>query len=368
MRVYRRCLPSVAALAASLLLSACPDGGDGPDGGGDGPVAWDSDRLADAYAAYFERCLDTLYDPGFLEQMEPTYVDNIFDIARLRDGFEDALDNAYESPNAELNQEAYEACLATLEDTGTACTEEPPEACEDVFTGLLEDGDACADSVECAGDAACYGAGTNTCGVCTPRAGGGESCEDTFCTEGFDCDFSGATPVCVAEEEPFSAEVGDSCQTEDDDPCGQVTYGGLICVDDNDDGTGECVALEIVERGGACFRFGLDDPRYCVDSIFGDNYCDQDVMDLETPGNCVERPGLGESCDNLTPCKTSEAYCDPGTSVCVAVRAVGQSCDDSLSVVNNPCERGANCIDGVCEALGGNQENFPMCTESDGGS
>ena len=366
MRSFSGSRHAAVALTAAFVLTACPDGADGPGDGGDGPVAWDADRFADAYIGWTERCIDTIYDPGFFAEMEPTYVSNVFDFPRLRDSFENLVENTYESPNVELNQAAYEACLAAFEDTSTPCSEEPPEDCQNVLEGQLEEGEVCANTAECAGDSSCWGSDENTCGECTPRAAGGESCEEANCTNGFECDFSGATPVCVAEEEPVTADAGDTCNPEADDPCGSVTYTGLFCLDEDDSGMGECTALEIIELGGACFRFGLDDPRYCVDSFFGDNYCDQDVMNVAEPGNCVERPGIGGDCGQFTPCKTSEAYCDDGT--CVAVRNVGQSCDPTLGLLNNPCERGSSCIDGVCEAVQFNDENFPMCAETDGGS
>ncbi len=174
-----------------------------------------------------------------------------------------------------------------------------PEHCDPVFTGEVEIGGSCIDSVECAGNAYCET----------------ESCPDACCAG-----------VCVEDDPPpVRAEIGEDC--------GELTR----CVDEaycpTDGQTPVCT--ERVAVGQECQDF---------DSCVAGSFCDFDFQTLT--GTCIDSlPGEGEACDpeSFLACNRGDNYCHPIDAVCTAGVVPGGTCDEATR-----CVEYAYCMEGTC--------------------
>ena len=190
------------------------------------------------------------------------------------------------------------------------------DACDGVFTGLIELGGVCYASEECAGDASCD-----------------FPCNSDECCAG----------TCVADEvepDPDPVAIGADCSEAD-------CVDGAYCGDDPE----VCVAA--ANEGEACPGFGAD---YCVDGLFCDAFFE---------ASTCYRPGAeGETCDpargfGIVACVRTDLWCDPADTTCKKRPAPGEACD--IEVDN--CIDYAYCVAGTCvakpgagEACGGTDE------------
>ncbi len=201
------------------------------------------------------------------------------------------------------------AAGACLEATRSGhCLAEPYShpSCGDVFSGAVEQGGACSASFDCAS---------------------GAPCEEQVCA-GQCC-----TGVCGAASPPDSpprlAEVGDPCQTHFD-----------------------CVVEAYCETDGRCAESPDREGERCLFGCArGDLYCDLstltcaryagrgescDVSAQSAPpcdpawsfcdGECRDRPGMGEMCDDADRRCVGGLQCDAATNACVALGTTGDAC------------------------------------------
>jgi hypothetical protein len=121
-------------------------------------------------------------------------------------------------------------------DFGAAYSQMPPwGGCADPFEGLVVNGSACANNLECA-NGYCEGEATDNDGnvtaegTCRSRPTAGSSCPDGECAEGAYCDSGLSGDVCVATVDP-----GADCDVD------------AACV------TGNCVGIDrINDLAGTC--------------------------------------------------------------------------------------------------------------------
>jgi len=342
----RAILGGTLSMVTLLALggAACPVD-PGPDD--DPPVPSKSleERMVDSYTAYFEACIDNQY--AFIEQVEPQYLDAAMNLQSFEEAIQQMLDQQLESEHVILDRAQAEACIAELNANDCADGFESPGAvCDLIFIGDLAEGAACNFSPECAGDSTCWDRTDTECGTCKPRAGAGEDCSETSCVEGYDCDWSGATPICILEPEDPAPEVyavDDSCDTGGD-KCGGWLQTGLACVDDNDDGVGNCIQVQIAELGEACaYTTSSEMTVACRNGLLGDTFCVIDVASGSRSGTCEARPGAGEPCmETFNVCDATQAYCDETSGNCAAKLANGTACDP---LGDNICEYGNVCDD-----------------------
>lgn len=243
------------------------------------------------------------------------------------------------------HDDAAQACLAAY--AGLACdlTEQAPDAlaaCNEVLTGTLALGDACAFDRECESTAcdvpSCTSACcTGTCVAATPLPAAGEPCSalcagDAFC---------GLDSICHA---PLPENA--SCTTE---PCAY----GLYCAGRTMTTAGTCKPLPhlgepcenacadvgAICSGGRCTAVGLRD-----DACTSNADCSMYYECIDSA--CALPPTLGMPC--TTSCYEA-AYCD-GTT-CVAQKPAGE-----------PCLRNDECASHYCDGDGGGTcAELPLC-------
>jgi hypothetical protein len=193
-----------------------------------------------------------------------------------------------------------------------------PEECLGVLTGTVTLGSACSESMDCASGycnapLACGGPAVS--GQCVAFLTQGQPCSGGACAAGLECNFTVATPICVA----LSAE-GGAC------PC----QAGLYC--DTSGGVPICKARKTSGSCSAPFAPECAPGNEC----FG-----------YPTASCVPDVGLGASCGAVGVCGPGYE-CDSGSAVCVAQPTVGQACVVSRS--GTTAQRG--CIGGWCDAAG----------------
>lgn len=214
-----------------------------------------------------------------------------------------------------------EQCLEAIESQGCTWAEavRAPIACGRVYNGTLGAGEPCVSEHECTGGACEFsgcGPGTaccvGTCASANPQPIGGPCFSDVECSEGLFC--------------PIVGPAADTCQSlgRDGDECWDV-FG--------------------CERGLLCMGF---DPS------------------TDTAGSCAVPPGTGEACstDELVPCNNLDETCDPVSTTCVPLAAVGEPC-----VIDEDCVAEAACRDDACEMKGragdpcSGDGTFPPCQD-----
>ncbi len=265
------------------------------------------------------------------------------------------------------------ACIAAQRELGCdVFISASPQACRDMFTGTIAEGDACSVSEECVGDAYCAGSACpDVPGTCTPRKASGEACTSADeCQLGLACEngvcrapqsASGGTcggstglgcpidELCVAEDgEPgtctplttvFDGAIGEPCDLRAFDLCSPE----LSCVVTGVEGTTPVMECEtIASSGGAC-NAGI--PEVCP----AGEYCDAQPLMGRFEGTCQPKPGEGEACAQTA----SGLACAQGLS------CIGGTCA-RLEDNGGPCETGENCRSGYCD--GGTCGTLPLCT------
>ncbi|MBO6934225.1 MAG: hypothetical protein JJ863_04600 [Deltaproteobacteria bacterium] len=229
-------------------------------------------------------------------------------------------------------------------------------ACDEAFEGLVEPGGACVAEVDCAGEAYC--ASDAACpGVCTLRAGGGESCtSNEGCVSGLIC----GSGTCV-----MPAGDGESCGGSSAIEC----EAGLLCTGETDTDPGTCKAFSAV------FTEAVGAPCNLVDGL--DPLCqeglscvveDFDFATMEVTQTCAAPSSSGGACNLGFPevCPTGE-YCNANPmagmfdGTCVALPAAGETCRDVGDGLGQPCAPAHACVSGTCRAL---QANGASCTSA----
>ncbi len=177
----------------------------------------------------------------------------------------------------ELNAVALSACISAFEAAATDCVlTEVLSACRGILRGTLDDGDACADVMECdrsAGPMVCkklqQGTADPNIGVCTPPPRGilGDPC-GTSCEEGEECSTTSSSPddtypiTFCFESDGLYCPLGESCAAILSDG-GECTY-DQACGSD-----GFCVSSceSLAGAGDACqFNYGCQAGLACVAS------------------------------------------------------------------------------------------------------
>jgi hypothetical protein len=375
-----RALALLSLLA--LLLSggaACPPEQTDPPPAGEDP-------LADAWRNWWERCASS--SAGAFYDAAETRNDDVY-AAFLEEYFE-GIDELYawarSSENVRFDAAAEQLCIAEL--NGADC--EIDDVCSRVFVGVLEEGAACEQGVECesaycavpdgedcgvceapreenescvltgddvipcaadlycdseAGVCRAFGelgdaCGTNLyCGVglycggdevCVAYPGENEACPDYVCADGLECEDDGEQRRCV--DAGPGAEIGDSCPTVGG-TCDGFWETGLLCDGDALGMPGTCQQVTLKDAGESCTG-GLYNPtpgglEWCR-GFLSTYHC---VMaDGETTGSCERLPGPDEACAGFR-CDGDVAYCDNETTTCVALIEAGA-----------PCENGEQCV------------------------
>ena len=216
---------------------------------------------------------------------------------------------------AKFNAAGVAACVATLD---SKCTffkgGRLPQACQDMFTGLVDNGNGCDQDYDCknkfckkkdANDPACQG-------VCAAPAKAGATCAgDAGCEMPNVCsDASKCAPYAPAAK-------GDDCT---DVECAE----GLVCVPDGDSNT--CV--DPAPEGAPCY--------------VGDYACKKELFcvtnKVDTAGKCAKRFEASKACDlgavidnkSEDPCQTDfgciEIATDATAGTCEPIVSVGKPC------------------------------------------
>jgi hypothetical protein len=385
-------LPLLFMCALVALMPGCPafgivgDGvsdddardGDGEGGEGEGEADGDLGVLADAAAAFFDRCftLEQVFgdavaalEPAWVAQFEwpnprgiatlgpAFFVFGVQPVGTDRDELLAHFEARTNNPALGFRQAAYDACFAVL--TNPTCPEDlNPEtftACREVFSGVRAVGEGCGEDFECAGggrfETFCDQPDEEQCGVCAASPGDGEPCADDRCRAGLVCNDDDTCVALPGNGQPcigvFCAE-GLTCNEARvcEPPPADIPREGEPCVVDSvnnncnpfatalfcDSTDNTCQPITIVAPGGTC------DPEAGL--FKAANYCrDQSTLnaclDPEADGTfiCTALPGIGSACVQGR-CALDVAFgvapetaCDE-TDTCVVLPGEGQACVD----------------------------------------
>ena len=217
-----------AAILALGLVSAC--------GGGGSSVAIDQvgAKFAQASCAKIFACCDAAERTATFMNFNPPPTT----AAECEQTFGALLTLGFSSSQASVQagRESYDgnaagACIDTL--TATACADlhgtPVPSTCDQMLTGKVASGGACAQSDECSGSAFCQGVTSgHVDGVCTTLPASGEACPDFQCAKGSYCNSS---MMCAAPQaDGQTCHGNDECQsTHCDMPSGMCVTPPATC-------------------------------------------------------------------------------------------------------------------------------------------
>ena len=218
-----------------------------------------------------------------------------------------------EAGTVALDTDAFDACLSAF-DNSSPCDltidresiEQFETSCESMFVGQVATGETCYSDVECADRGLCDN------GSCLP----GECCMG----------------VCQAgEPRPPLAAIGEAC--EDFGDCVYDAY----CQLDFTTGESTCAALR--GEGEECDDF------FACESGLG---CDLDFATFM--GTCVPMAAEGETCSPnvLFACNREDLICDEADNTCKRLQGPGGTCDGFVD-----CVEYASCVEGTCVQLPG---------------
>jgi hypothetical protein len=341
---------SFLAVACVAFLSGCPNG--------HGTIPLDDldDQLADATCDYAERCTSStlgrfLAAGGDCRGTYGPLVGEQF-LAQIRAGIS-AGTVAYHGDLAGqcLDEFASLSCQS-LTLTG-------PSVCNQVFEGLVADGQACNIEQECGLASTCDTTGAMGCprGTCRHIAQLGEACA---AAAGMGCDgnLRCASGTCVR----YAAE-GETC-TASGSECG----GGLVC--NATSGSGTCTTPPLASEGESCGSSGCASGLVCAFSGTGftcsprrtDGTCryvsglDGDCTAPEVctgatstaDGTCGPAPGEGQACSGSCTTGLRCVSGSGGTPMCVRMRHVGESCAGDSACYSGYCNGGTCAAAPLC--------------------
>jgi hypothetical protein len=275
--------------------------------------------------------------PSFLAEAEPIFLE-----AQARAQIDAAVamfERQIADPDVEFSRAAYDRCFDVARERECDLLQGDESPCASVFVGKLSDGDVCAENVQCATSLSCV-QDQDACGVCRPIAIAGESCADNNCTSGTFCDED--TQLCRTQPDSIVFAVDSECSGAQG--CGGLSA-GLVCVVQPNENTGVCVPVTIVDEGEEC-ELGLGADLYCRNSS-STHLCTVDPAGGDAL-LCSKRPGVGEPCNGVGACDSTEAVCVDGT--CVAEGGEpGAACANGFG-----CKLESICQQQVCTALNDN--------------
>lgn len=314
---------------------------------------------------------------------------------------EDFLSFLGSAPGTVLNEEGIERCGAFFAQEHDPCvfaaltqlTLLPDyfrwlDACQYVFVGTLQDGDACRAPGRLMPIGDSCGSGLrctvenpeeDACGTCQAAAPltEGANCSGNVsqCDEGLFCldERCRSFAATIAEMEATLARPGDSCE-ENAGVCITSTNpirAPLACVD------GTCQPVEVAQVGEACtsthpWLGGETETTVCANSIgptgVGDVAC-VFPSDDAVSGECESLRGLGEPCSATDGCD-SAGYCEERfdeEDVCEPKSGDGSSCSSNAECRSNICslcQSADDCIspgeDRICYS---SYEDLFSCTQ-----
>jgi len=216
-----------------------------------------------------------------------------------------------------------------------------PAACDEIFNGLVDDGDACAFDTECRSER-CDTTGcepftccSGTCLATRERAAIGKGCEvSADCVVDAYCAPEGVCQRLVGE--------GGSCDVD-----GDCDY-GLACIGASELMPGNCRAMPLVgescpylrcaEIGATCNASHVCVPlglpgAACASAADCSPFARCDVAS----GTCADVPTLGQACEGTC---AGEAFCEAGSKTCVAPLANTTPCTSDNQCASLFCGEG----------------------------
>jgi hypothetical protein len=272
--------------------------------------------------------------PTFLAEAEPVFLEAQA-LAQIEAAVQ-TFERQIADPDVEFSRAAYDRCLEVARDRDCELLQGNESPCSSVFVGRLGDGDVCAENVQCGLGLSCVQE-RDACGVCRTIAIVGESCAENNCVEGALCDED--TQLCRTQPESLVFAVGSECSGAQG--CGGLAN-GLVCVVQPNEQLGVCEAVSVVDEGAEC-ELGLGANLYCRNSSTT-HLC---VTDPDGPGAlvCSKRPGVGEPCNGVGACDSTQAVCADGE--CVGEGgAPGDACTNGFG-----CRSESICQQQVCNSL-----------------
>ncbi|MDD9934528.1 MAG: hypothetical protein OXT09_13040 [Myxococcales bacterium] len=306
--------------------------------------------------------------------------------ARIEQTLIDPLARSIEAGRVVYHPEHLDACLEA--DEARSCQElsATPDACLMAFEGQVQVAGRCTLSYDCAGDAFCEGdqlfgdmalercpwrcrarlsegmpcerpiecarglrcrdpnfdplSGGVPNPVCLPPAAEDESCHGFHCAEGLTC-AGGADGLRCRPFEAAAAE-GDSCTDE------LHCENGLGCQSD--------IEPTVQPTGGVAGICQAEtEGTLCSRDVACDlsQVCACDVPDCSAgPPTCQPFPAEGEPCATTLPrilaCGRG-LICNPSDGRCMAPRAPGEGCNDTLECGVGVCRGRCTSLGGICE-------------------
>jgi hypothetical protein len=314
------------------LLAACSD-----DSGGPLEIDDLQDAIFDAYCSLHVKC-------GLIEDLATCRS------LRLTENFGDDIVAAVHAGKVVFHSDRAAECIARFQTTCDVARQiqerSPPVACDEMLTGTVAAGGACALDAECTSQVCdvpscpeqCC---TGTCVGSTPpvRPHVGESCADSSsCIDSF-CDSTSG--LCTAYLADGSAcATGEECRSgfcpaevcspraEPGQACGQTAP----CRDIGD----ACSSTTMT-----CTPYGLTgDPCAAASDCAPIYKCDA------ATSKCVLGSRLGDPCGAGDIC-IDRSYCEPTTLTCTTRKSDGQPCTASAQCESGRCDLGNT---NLCEA------------------
>lgn len=215
-------------------------------------------------------------------------------------------------------REARDSCDYQAFNEANSSTTDEPGPCSEISVGLVEEGEACASSAECADEGAVCEIdyedpelneelGTRD-GECVGPGGVGDDCSERTCQDALVCVYDTETNAYTCQELPGLGEPCPAFQCEEGLGCGYDTA------------TSENRCMEPAGLGESCATGGV-----CAEGLV----CTYDPVTYEQ--TCENAPGIGEPCPSYA-C-VEGAFCNdaastPGT--CEAQVAPGGECDPNV--------------------------------------
>lgn len=214
-------------------------------------------------------------------------------------------------------------CVISEDCSGSSSFCEANASCPGTCTTLLNVGDPCTASEQCANGAACATvSGVRQC--VTPTNPGGDCGLDStpLCKRGNSCTPNPGMNVndtCKSNLVVYAAQDGATCN-----PPGTMCDRGLACTNT----PSGLLCAPVAARDGACFRA---QPSQCPVG----QYCDAVTM---TAGSCVELPEEGAACLPMTRAqRCAPNFACLGDGLCHIKGENGDSCDEDIECYSGNC-------------------------------